>query len=36
MTTKLQREIEYFKKVINYDDICQVIDEGMKRMGLKR
>lgn len=32
----LQREIEYFKKVINYDDICQEIDEDMKRMGLKK
>lgn len=32
----LQREIEYFKKVINYDDICQEIDEDMKRRRLKK
>lgn len=31
----LQREIEHFKKVINYDDVCQEIDEDMRRLGLK-
>lgn len=31
----LQREVEHFKKVINYDDVCQEIDEDMKRLGLK-
>ncbi len=31
----LQREVEYFKKVINYDGVCQEIDEDMKRLGLK-
>ena len=32
----LQKEIEYFKKVINYDSVCQEIDEDMKRMRLKK
>ena len=32
----LQREIEHFKKVINYDDVCKEIDDDMKRLGLKR
>lgn len=32
----LQREIEYLKKVINYDDICQEIDEDMKALGFKK
>lgn len=32
----LQREIEYFKKVIDYDSICQEIDEDMKRLGLRK
>lgn len=32
----LQREIEHFKKVINYDDVCQEIEEDMKRRGLKK
>ena len=32
----LQREIEHFKKVINYDDICKEIAEDMKRMRLKK
>lgn len=32
----LQKEIEYFKKVINYDGVCQEIDEDMKRMRLKK
>ena len=31
----LQREIEYFKKKINYDDVCKEIDEDMKKHGLK-
>ena len=31
----LQREIEYFKKKINYDDVCKEIDEDMKKYGLK-
>lgn len=32
----LQREIEHFKKVINYDEVCQEIDEDMIRLGLKK
>ena len=32
----LQREIEHFKKVINYDAVCKEIDDDMKRLGLKR
>ena len=32
----LQREIEHFKKVINYDKVCQEIDEDMRRMMLKK
>ena len=32
----LQREIEHFKEVINYDGVCQEIDEDMRRMGLKK
>ena len=32
----LQREIEHFKKVINYDDVCKEIDDDMKRLGLRR
>ena len=32
----LQREIEYFKKVINYDGVCKEIDDDMKRVRLKR
>ena len=32
----LQREIEHFKKVINYDGMCQEIDEDMRRLGLKK
>lgn len=31
----LQREIELFKKAINYDDVCQEIDEDMRRIGMK-
>lgn len=32
----LQREIEHFKNVINYDDICREIDDDMKRLGLRK
>ena len=32
----LQREIEHFKETINYEGICQEIDEDMKRMELKK
>ncbi|MBR1416392.1 MAG: hypothetical protein IJ572_01050 [Bacilli bacterium] len=32
----LQREVEHFKKVINYDDVYKEIDDDMKRLGLKR
>ncbi len=32
----LQREIEHFKKVINYDHVCQEIGEDMKRKGFKK
>lgn len=32
----LQKEIEYFKKEINYEAVCQEIDEDMKRLGLKK
>lgn len=32
----LQREVEHFKKVINYDGVCQEIDEDMIRLGLKK
>jgi len=32
----LQREIENYKKVINYDDVCQEINEDLKRMGLRK
>ena len=32
----LQREIELFKKDIQYDDICREIDEDMKRLGLRK
>ncbi len=32
----LQREVEHFKKVIDYDAICQEIEEDKKRMGLKK
>ena len=32
----LQREIEHFKKVINYDGVCKEIDDDMKRVRLKR
>lgn len=32
----LQREIEHFKKEIDYDGICQEIDEDMKTLGLRK
>lgn len=31
----LQREIDHFKEVINYDDVCKEIDEDMKKYGFK-
>ena len=31
----LQREIEYFKKVIDYDDVVKEIDEEIKKLGLE-
>ena len=32
----LQREIEQFKKVINYDGVCQEIEEDMKKLRFKK
>ena len=32
----LQREIEHFKKVINYDGVCQEINEDMRRLNLRK
>ncbi len=32
----LQKEIEYFKKVVNYDEVCKKVDEDMRRLGLKK
>lgn len=32
----LQREIDHYKEVINYDEVCKEIDEDMKRHGFKR
>ena len=32
----LQREIEHFKETINYEGICQEIDEDMKRLGFRK
>ncbi len=32
----LQREIEHFKKVINYDVICEEINEDLKRTGVRK
>ena len=32
----LQREIEHFKKEIDYDGICQEIDEDIKTLGLRK
>ena len=31
----LQREIEHFKKVINYDAVCKEIEEDMRKKGFK-
>ena len=31
----LQKEIEHYKKKINYDDICKEVDEDMKRLGMR-
>ena len=31
----LQREIEHYKKEIDYDGVCQEIDEDMKRLGIR-
>ncbi len=32
----LQREIAYYKKAINYEELCQEINEDMKRLGIKK
>ena len=32
----LQREIEHYKKVIDYDNVVYEIDQDMKRLGLKK
>ena len=32
----LQREIEHFKETIHYEEICQEIDDDMKRLRLKK
>ena len=32
----LQREIEHFKKTINYDEVLREIDEDMKRLGIRK
>lgn len=32
----LQREVDHFKKIIDYDVVCQEIEEDMKKLGLKR
>ena len=32
----LQREIDLFKKAIDYDAVCEEIDEDMKKLGLKQ
>lgn len=31
-----QREIEHYKKVINYDAVVEEINQDMKRLGLKK
>lgn len=33
---ELENEIHLFKEKINYDGVCQEIDEDMRRMGLKK
>ena len=32
----LQREIEYYKNLIGYDDLVKEVDEDMRRLGLRR
>lgn len=32
----LQREIEYYKKTINYDDVVEEISQDMKRLGIRK
>lgn len=32
----LQREIEYYKNTIKYDDVVEEIEQDMKRLGLKK
>lgn len=32
----LQREIDHYKKIINYDEIVEEINQDMKRLGLRR
>lgn len=32
----LQREIEHYKKRINYDDVCREVDEHKRRLGIKK
>ena len=32
----LQREIEHYKQVIDYDGVCREIDEDMKRLGIRK
>ena len=32
----LQREIEHYKKLIDYEAVCQEIDEDMKRLGIRK
>ena len=32
----LQREIEYYKKIINYNDLEKEVDEDMRRLGFKK
>ena len=32
----LQREIECYKKIINYNDLEKEVDEDMRRLGFKK
>ena len=32
----LQREVEYYKQLIDYDALCEKVDNDMKYLGLKR
>lgn len=32
----LQREIEYYKNMINYNDVVEEIDQDMKKLGIKK